>query len=138
MGFSVSASIAIFLLGSLVMGSLAYTSMSNSARLVNDGQNEQHERMREELQTDINITSTDYNLTLQRLQVSVENTGSIVLDSSEVDLIIDGTISSSLSFSPSKVWIPENNLIITATGVSSSPNRVKVVTENGVSDYKAL
>jgi len=138
MGFSVSASIAIFLFGFLVMGSILYSSGNNSARLVDDGQNEQHKRMVDELQTAINITSTDYNLTLQKLTVNVENKGGIVLDSSKINLLIDGNISSSVSFNPTKVWIPENELIITATGVSSSPDRVKIVTENGVSDYKLV
>ncbi len=138
MGFSVSASIAIFLFGFLIMGSLIYSSGSNSARLVDDGQNEQHKRMVDELQTAISITSADYNLTLRKLTVNVENKGGIVLDSSKINLLIDGNISSNLSFNPTKVWIPENELIITATGVSSSPGRVKVVTENGVSDYELV
>ncbi|MDY6965233.1 MAG: hypothetical protein SVM80_04595 [Halobacteriota archaeon] len=136
MGFSVSAAVAIFLIGFLVMASSSFTLVSNSAELVNDGRKEQQNRMLDELQTDINITSIDYNLTLQRLIIEVVNTGSIILDAGEVNLLIDGDlITEDIALSPAKVWIPEKTLTINVTSVASSPSRVKVVTENGISDY---
>ena len=140
MGFSVSATFAIFLIGFLVMASLSYNSLSSSVELINDGRRDQHDRMSDELQTDINITSANYDSGSNTLTVIVENIGSIVLDASEIDLLIDGEIKSAdyITMNPAKVWIPEETLTITASNVSLSPSRVKVVAENGISDYYSL
>ena len=134
MGFSVSIAVSIFLVGFLILSSVAYTSLSNSMGLVSDGRKEQNDRMRDVLQTDINITNVSYGA--GTIRVRVENTGSIVLDASKTDLLINGTFQTeNISLSPTKVWIPEKTLNITVTGALGNPSRVKVISENGISDY---
>ena len=134
MGFSVSASFAIFLVGFLVLASVAYTSLSNGMNLVSEGRNEQNNRMSDELQTDINITNVNFNS--GTLTVEIKNTGSVVLNSSSTDLLINGTIQTeNISYSPVKVWIPDKTLTVTITSSTGTPSRVKAVTENGISSY---
>lgn len=134
MGFSVSASFAIFMVGLLMLSTVAYSSVSRSMGLVREGRIEENNRMRDVLQTDINITNVSYisgNLT-----VEIENTGSITLDSSETDLLLNGTVcTENMTLSLAKAWIPEKTLTLNVKDLTGKPSRVKVVTENGISDY---
>ena len=129
MGFSVSASFAIFLLGFLIISTMAYSSLSNTLRMIDDARREEHDRMMKELHTDIEITGKEYDGA--NMTIYVENTGTIVLDPYELNVLIDGEIR---SYTPSSdVWVPGENLTITVYSVPDGA--IKVVTENGISDY---
>lgn len=138
MGFETTVVVAIFFLSAMVLGTASYVVISASEDLVDDASYEKNEMQIKRLQTDILIdTSTpagppaSYDLT-----VIISNTGSETLRSDELDILIDGTIQS-YTFSPTTItWTPDEIKTLTVADLSGSGlHRVKVVTENGVSDY---
>jgi len=137
MGFEVSVVVAIFFISALLLGTVSYTVISASQNLVDDASREQYDMQNKRLQTDILIDestpsgSPDYDLT-----INVTNTGSETLDSDDLNVLVDGTIES-YTFAPSTVtWTPDETKTLIVTGLSGAgPHRVKVITENGISDY---
>lgn len=138
MGFETTVVVAIFFLSAMILGTTSYVVISASEDIVDDASYEKNEMQIKRLQTDILIdvstpagSPASYNLT-----VSISNTGSETLRSDELDILIDGTIQS-YTFSPTTItWTPDEIKTLMVTGLSGAgPHRVKVVTENGVSDY---
>ena len=138
MGFETSVVIAIFFLSAMVLGTTAYVVISSSQDMVDDASYEQNEMQIKRLQTDIVIDSStpagsaaSYNLTL-----TVSNTGSETLKSDELNVLVDG-IMQTYTFAPTTTtWTPDGAIALTLEGLSGGgSHRVKVVTENGISDY---
>lgn len=138
MGFETTVVVAIFFLSAMILGTTSYVVISASEDIVDDASYEKNEMQIKRLQTDILISDStpvgsaaSYNLT-----VSISNTGSETLRSDELDILIDGTIQS-YTFLPTTItWTPDEIKTLIVTGLSGAdPHRVKVVTENGVSDY---
>ncbi|RJS71778.1 MAG: fla cluster protein FlaF, partial [Candidatus Syntrophoarchaeum sp. WYZ-LMO15] len=75
------------------------------------------------------------------LTIDVKNTGSTVLNASKVDVLLDGELETANITSlkvngvDSSVWSPEDTLQIKISGVAANPTRIKVIAENGISDY---
>jgi len=138
MGFEVSVVVAIFFISALLLGTVSYTVISASQNLVDDASREQYDMQNKRLQTDILIddstpsgSAVSYDLT-----INVTNTGSETLDSDELNVLVNGTIES-YTFAPSTVtWTPDETKTLTVAGLSGAgSHRVKVITENGISDY---
>ena len=138
MGFETAVVVAIFFLSAMVLGTTAYVVISVSQDLVDDASYEQNEMQVKRLQTDIVLDSStpagsgaSYNLTL-----TVSNTGSETLRSDELNVLVDGIIES-YTFAPTTTtWTPDGAITLIVSGLSGGgSHRVKVVTENGISDY---
>lgn len=138
MGFETTVVVAIFFLSAMVLGTASYVVISASEEVVDDASYEKNEMQIKRLQTDILIddstpagSAASYDLT-----VTISNTGSETLRSDELDILIDGTIQS-YTFAPTTItWTPDEVKTLTVEGLSGSgSHRVKVVTENGISDY---
>ncbi|HJH29560.1 MAG TPA: hypothetical protein C5S51_07700 [Methanosarcinaceae archaeon] len=138
MGFETTVVVAIFFLSAMILGTTSYVVISASEDIVDDASYEKNEMQIKRLQTDILIdysnptgSSTSYDLT-----VSISNTGSETLRSDELDILIDGTIQSCTFLPTTITWTPDEIKTLSVTGLSGAgSHRVKVVTENGVSDY---
>ena len=138
MGFETSVVIAIFFLSAMILGTTTYVIVSSSQDMVDDASYEQNEMQIKRLQTDIVIGSStptgsaaSYNLTL-----TVSNTGSETLKSDELNVLVDGIVQS-YSFTPTTTtWTPDGTISLIVTGLSGGgSHRVKMITENGISDY---
>jgi flagellar protein FlaF len=138
MGFEGTIVVAIFFLTAVILGTTAYVVISASDDMVDDASYEENEMQVKRLQTDIVIDSStpvgsaaSYDLT-----VNVSNSGSETLRSDELDVLVDGTIQS-YTFAPTTItWTPDETKTLTVAGLSGGgPHRVKVITENGISDY---
>ena len=138
MGFETTVVVAIFFLSAMILGTASYVVISASDDMVSDASYEKIEMQVKRLQTDIVIdnstpvgSAASYNLT-----VNVSNSGSETLRSDELDILIDGTIQP-YTFSPTTTtWTPDEvKTLIVAELSGAGSHRVKVVTENGVSDY---
>ncbi|NOR48958.1 MAG: hypothetical protein GQ533_13100 [Methanosarcinaceae archaeon] len=137
MGFETAVVVAIFFLSAMVLGTMAYVVISASQDLVDDASYEQNDMQIKRLQTDILIDSsipgsgTPYDLT-----ITVSNTGSETLQSDELNVLVDGIIES-YTFAPmTTTWTPDGTITLTVAGLSGGgSHRVKVITENGISDY---
>ncbi|MBN2488042.1 MAG: hypothetical protein JXA98_03350 [Methanosarcinaceae archaeon] len=138
MGFETSVVVAIFFISVLVLGTTSYTVVSASRNMVNDAAEDQYEIQNKRLQTDISIIdstangpSASYDLT-----ITITNTGSETLDSSALNVLIDGAIESYTPSPLTTTWTPDKTKTFEINGLSGAgPHRVKVITENGISDY---
>ena len=136
MGFSLTASaaviaVALFIALEIVTGSL-FPTMSG----INDSYDDLKNRMIEQVHTNINITSiaTQANGPNYDYNIAIKNTGSITLETSDFVIMLNGT---KHQFTSSQSYLyPENIVHFTVTNVpGSGSKRVKVVADNGISDY---
>jgi len=148
MGFSVSGATVILFLGIVISFGMAYTAASNGLELVDDAyeDNTDDELAREN--TGVSVASAAANTGSTTLNVTVDNTGSTTLSVSDTDLLIDGNYTTLTDEnmttldvdgnSDTDLWLPGETLHIEYDYDSdyqdgSHPDRVKVVTEPGVS-----
>lgn len=143
MGFSVSGSVAIISIGVLVAFGVMFPAVVDSSHQVSEAQSTQSERILDQQNTEITIDNATYDGT--NLTVDVVNEGTVALDVEETDVIVDGhyvtpdetTVYQSLNKTggeaTTSVWLSGEVLEVTVA-VDPRPDRVKVVTETGVSD----
>jgi flagellar protein FlaF len=139
MGFETAAVIAIFFVSAVLIGTTAYTVISASEERIDEATNLKHEMQVKRLQTDLSITNTttDNSSGTYNLTVTVSNSGSVTLDSDKLNVLINGTMMSYSTSSPD-IWTPDKIRNFTINNISkgsASEHRVKVTTENGISDY---
>lgn len=131
MGFSTSAVVIIFAASMIYMATIFYPLAYMSYQQVKEAKKNSNELWNEKLNTKIVITNWSGNI------ITVFNNGSTTLNSSQIDVIINGEIKSSSSFTinPNGVWPPETSIDV---DIQAGSGRVKVITANGVSDYSTI
>lgn len=136
MGFSLVGAAAIIgvsiLMGIEIILSTSIPTITN----VDNAFYEMRDRVIDQAQTDINITNviSEVNGSNYDINVTVENTGSITLETGFFDILVNGT---KVDFTCSKSYIhPENNVYFNVSSISDVGTlKLKVVTNNGISDY---
>ncbi|CAG0961605.1 MAG: hypothetical protein MPEBLZ_02822 [Candidatus Methanoperedens nitroreducens] len=131
MGFSTSAVMVIFIASILQMASIFYPMADMSYRQVQEAKKSSNELWDEKLNTKIVITNWDQD----GRNLTVFNNGSMTLNSSKINVILNGKFDSSYTVNPGGVWPPETSINVTIELVSG---RVKIITENGAADYYSL
>jgi len=131
MGFSTSAVMVIFIASILQMASMFYPMADMSYRQVQEAKKDSNELWNEKLNTKIVITNWDQD----NKNLTVFNNGSMTLNSSKINVILNGEFDSSYTVNPGGVWPPETSINVTIEFVSG---RVKIITENGAADYYSL
>lgn len=143
MGFSVSGSVAIVSIGVLVAFGVMFPAVIDSNHQVSEAQSTQSDRILDQQNTEIHINDSRYDGT--NLTVEVVNEGTVTLEVSETDILVDGeyvtpnqtTVYRSTNTTDGKtttdVWLASEVLEVVVE-LDSRPTRVKVVTETGVSD----
>ena len=136
MGFSLVAATAIIGV-SLVMGLeiIVGTTIPTITDL-HESFNNMRNRVINQVQTCIDIT----NVTLENngsnydINITVENIGSITLQTTYFDILINGTKN---EFNCSKLYLyPEHEVYFNILNIpGSGERRLKIVTSNGISDY---
>ena len=136
MGFSLTAAAAIIGVAIVISIELIVSTTIPTITEVHDSYDQMRDRSIEKIQTDINITSltTVANLSNYDLDFTVKNTGSITLETDYFTVLIDGNQS---SFTCSTTYLyPEKTADFTLLNLPGSGTaRLKVVTDNGISDY---
>lgn len=132
MGFSVSGATAIILLGLFIAFGTMFTVVSNGYGSVIDAEQERSDRLLDQQNTAITVTSasSDGDTTT----VAVENTGSVELTIQDTTVLLDGqyihpeqaTIDGS---DETDLWLPGETLVFELSGTGE---QVKIVTETGV------
>lgn len=116
MGFSVSATMAIFFAAFLILFSILYSSMNDAFDSVSESFDERYEHMNDKLQTSVSMLDVSYQRDSDLLEVRVQNTGSQVLDISKVDLLLGGVLMTSanrtIEGKSTDVWLPLETLSI--------------------------
>ena len=137
MGFSVSGSAAIIFASMFIAFGMWYTASANSFEQVTEAQNDRADTVLETSNSAVEINSTEYSS--GNLTVEVNNTGATQLSVSETDLLVDGRYEGRWNESvvagdaDTDLWLTGEQLTITVE-LPAQPDRVKVVTETGVSD----
>lgn len=134
MAAETSAVIALIFVGFLIIGSTIYASYEYSNSLVQNAKYEQDNMKKAKIQTDITIvnitnTSTQLNLT-------VKNTGKTTLNASAMNVLINGNLSNNPVATTGNVWVPQKSTNITIPVIIKTCDRIKITTENGISDYR--
>jgi flagellar protein FlaF len=138
MGFSTSAATAILFTGVIVlMGVTAnvvfnmYEDLSRSALEVSDAE---FDRQR----TRLSVVNSSFNST--KVFINVTNTGEVIIDTSQLDLLIDGVIETDsismrqVSGTSSGIWGVHEVLYLEVDYASAGAGtRIRLITPNGVS-----
>lgn len=151
MGFSVSGSLVVVLLGLFIALSAFYGSASNALERVHDAGSAHTERMERIHEGALNITEVSLlSDATCGVRVRVNNTGSTAFDLNETSLLfgndyrtgwqagatVDGdTIDSEPG---TDLWLPTEQVTIEQDGLGEAPDSVKVVSSHGIADTKEV
>ncbi|MFC7142292.1 flagellin [Halosimplex aquaticum] len=150
MGFSVSGSLVVVLLGLFIALGAYYGSVSNAMERVTEAREDRTDRVDRVHGTAIEITSisllTDATC---GVQVRINNTGDTKLLVPDTDLlldndyraqwddtVVDGTVNGTEP--NTKLWFPGERLTIEESGLDTAPRSVKVVSGPGVADSQEV
>lgn len=160
-GFSVSGSFAIIVIGTFIAFGMFYGSAANAVEQVTDAQQAAHHDRLEQYNTDINVTRADWQtggdcgLGNTCLILDVQNDGTTTLSTDATDVFVDGYFVPDGDYSQEDVdgdattslWLPgeEYHIEIERTIIEDflepsnlPPERVQVVTERGVADARGV
>ena len=143
MGFGVSGSTAVIFLGVLIASGTLYTAAAGSAEQVSDARGAETDDLLDRRNTVIDVTAVVYNTSSGTLNVTVANDGTTTLSVADTSLLVDNeyVIPNSTAVdgdADTDVWAPDRRLEFgvdvnaTTLDASTTPDRVKVVAENGV------
>ena len=137
MGFSLTGAFAIIGVSILMVFEILTGNLLPAVTDYNDAYDNMKDRIIEQVQTDISISNvnTYNNGSNYDLNFSVENTGGWTLETSDFNILINGT-SQSFKCTSSYLYI-DSSVYINVTNLSGNGDRrLKVVTNNGISDYE--
>lgn len=136
MGFSLVASAAIVGVAILMAIELILGSAIPTMTDVHDSFSDMRDRAIAQIQTDINVTdvTSQTNGSNYDINITVENIGSTTLGTEDFNILVEGT---EYTFTCSKEYLhPENEVYFNVSSLQGSGDRrLKVITENGISDY---
>lgn len=133
MGAETSVVIALLFLGFLVVATTIYSTVDYNQNLVRKAQFDQDTMKKAKMQTDITILNVTNKTSF--VNITLRNTGKTTLNASALDAFIDGIKYPYNLLSPGNTWPSENNTNISIAMINSSGKRIKIITENGISDY---
>lgn len=131
MGFSTSAVVIIFIASILQMASMFYPMADMSYRQIQEAKKNSNELWNEKLNTKVVITNWDQD----NKNLTVSNNGSMTLNSSKINVILNGEFESFYTVDPRGIWPPGTSINVTIESVSG---RVKIISENGEAGYYSL
>lgn len=138
MGFSVSGSTVVILIGCLIAFSAAFTVATEGFDRVTTAQDDHSDRLLDRQNTAIEISDVVRNETDDALTIDVTNTGSTALAIDRTDLLVDGEYNDTEptiidengeTREETNLWLPGETL---EYELPSGVERVKIVTEHGI------
>ncbi len=137
MSAETSVVIALFFVGFLMVAATVYSSIDYYQKQVKNAQYDQDTMKKARMQTDITIINVTKDTTKDILNLTIKNTGRTTLNSSLLNVFVEG-IPYPYNFSRNTL-VPENITNITIYSLPANSNyqnyRIKVVSENGISEY---
>jgi archaellum component FlaF (FlaF/FlaG flagellin family) len=117
MGFSVSATMAIFFASFLILFSILYSSVNSAFDDMQTAFDEKYDGLQARSDTSMSIIDTAYYREDNSLVIDVLNTGTTSLDVNCTQLLVDGVLTSSATFQiqgvTTEIWQPNEVLTIT-------------------------
>ncbi len=118
MGFSVSATMAIFFASFLILFSILYTTVNDAFDDVSESLDDKYDGLQSRAETELEFITFAYDRGLNLLEITVRNSGSVVLGTNYTDLLIDGMlvgqVDRTIGGSYTGYWLPTEVLTITA------------------------
>ena len=140
MGFGTTAGAAILLVGILYYSASLTQGFLNAQQEVQSGVEKADARLATNRQASIQIDNKSYSVGVQELYVNVTNTGSVIFNTTQLDLILDGTVKTTsilqrtVEDRGTNVWAPDQRLQLRVTS-ANNPANIVVIGPNGVKDY---
>lgn len=136
MGFETTVVVSIFFVSVLVLGTNSYAVMSSSNDIVTDAEDIRYEMQYNKLNSAVSPVSMNFDNESSILTIEITNTGNTILDSDEINILVDGYLLDYDYYPETLKWYPGETKIFGVEDVSgSSDTRVKVVTSSGVAGY---
>ena len=134
MAAETSVVIVLICIGFLTIGTTTYASFEYSNILVQNAKYEQDTMKKAQIQTDITIMNITNSTTC--LNLTIKNTGRTTLNASAMNVFINGNPYNFSVVRAGNVLVPQNITNITIPVSVNIGDRIKITTENGVSDYR--
>ena len=136
MGFSLVAAFAVIGVSILIAIEIFTGSLLPAITDVDESYDDLLDRTVEMAQTDINISSVSisaYGLNYNH-SITLKNTGSITLNTSDFTILINGVTQQFIC--PDSYLYPEKETYLNVSNLPGDGNKIlKVISENGISDY---
>lgn len=138
MGYSTSGTVVILFIGVLLSLSAVVPAVEATVDNVTDALDNQNDRLIDAQNTDINLTNVTYDTSTDVVTVTANNTGTTALSVSSTDVLVDGNIAVNATTSVEgnvqrELWAPGETLRVRVENVTSTPDRVQLTTEHGIS-----
>lgn len=145
MGFSVSGSVVVVLLGLFIALGTFYTSGANTMERLSEAEADRADHLRHVQESAVNVTSvTITDDTACDIGITATNTGSTTLALPDVDLLLDNVVvtdwqdaASVDGDSDTDLWLPGEQLVVNRTDRSTAPDHTKLVTGVGVTSTRS-
>jgi len=136
MGFSLSAAFAILGISILISIEIFSANIFPAIDNYDNSNSDMIIRYTNKLETGINITDVNVtaNLTNYDYNITIKNTGNIVLDTSKIDILINGYYEEFQCMDRYILPLIQSNFIFRNLDYSGNI-RFKVITGNGIEDY---
>lgn len=137
MGFSVSGSFAIIVIGGLVALGIFASATTNGFERVSSAQQAEADAELDRQNTAIEIQNATYDSPNETLSLRVTNNGSTALSVSATDVLVDNVYQATFEErsvegdDATDLWLPGETLAL-ELDQSEEPDQVKVVTQTGV------
>lgn len=143
MGFDVTAVSIIFFVATLTAGSAWVGAYWKSNETNHDASRDLQQRADDVAHTNLTVTSATYDSGADRFTVEIKNTGSTVVDVSDMVYLVDGVLVASaavesvsvVGHATSDLLLPAETLEARFLPISDQPTHFKAVAANGVAGY---
>lgn len=142
MGFSTSAAVAVVAIGALISLGVLYPAVEGSTVQISQASEDRQDRVIDARNSGVEIQSvtyTEYDDAANTLTVEVDNTGTVTLDVSTTDLLVDGELQTDPETTVDgeadrELWVGSETLEFTVEGLDDPPERIVVTGATGVQD----
>lgn len=144
MGFSVSGSLVLVLLGLFVAAGAVATTGANTMERLAEAQGDRADRVRHVQDAAVDVTAVDLLAGVDcGVEVRANNTGSTTLSLTDTSLVFDDAVLTGWrdgaaveGNASTSLWAPGEQLVATLDALSTAPDGVTLVTKRGVADRR--
>ncbi len=129
---------AILLIAMAVTASMVFSTLSSNYELLRKADIEKGKIEYDQIHTFLNVDNVSFNS--GTVTINATNDGSTVIQTDKIEVLLDGNLytdnitSTTVQGEDVNIWIPDETLTIEVNS-SLNPSRVKLVADNGASDY---
>lgn len=140
MGFDVTAANIIFFIAFLGIGSVSLGGYWANAEQIEEARRIDAQRAQQLAHTNLTVTSATYDSAAARFSVDVRNSGSTVVDLSDLVYLVDGVFVDASAVESlvvvgvsgaTDVWLPLETIELDLAPIASSPSAFQLVAANG-------